>query len=582
MKKIRNSLPVFFVIFTLLFLSRCTIADDIQQLKNAVDSLQIIVGTPEFNTLVHLEFVDAKSKAYLADKSVIVSVSGKDAAMVFNNIGEKKSQYEAKLGILDLILDPSQIDTVKIKTTPVEFDVTIKAAGFSDVTKKIYFNNTKRQTINIPMINLTDAPAGVKVDSKINFVATGADGKTTQKATITLDAGKQLVEIPAGVVLKDKDGNKITGPVSSQIIFFDPLSPAAQEAIPGGLAVQAVLPGGATGDVEFVSAGMYFVTLKAGDKEVKTFEGGGIRLRTVVAPSLINPNTGVPVKANDVIEMWSIEEGTGKWIYEKTDTIRSVNGELVLEETVKHLSGWNWDFHFQSCSNGPKFVFSGITNKFYVNLSTNFSTIYGNSSTSYIDPTGTSLYSYYNNFIQLYNTPRNRPAKFTFANSPYNVGLNLSFSPSSIDISNMCDGKTYNIVVTNNTVTKEIVTVNLDLSASSSTNTTLVIKPNLPFYFALKNTSWIPATLKNGKASFQVELNKDYDLAFLLGNTSGKGNLKVGSQGTNFVVTFTPQISFSSTATSNPISFTVPKTSTNSVDIKYTAIVSDEILNLFK
>lgn len=581
MKRVKKLSPLLMVFFTLLFFSRCTITEDIQQLKNTVDSLNIIVSTPQFNTMASFEFVDAKTKAYVTDKPVYVTVTGKDAVKVFNNIGEKKVEYQAKLGVLDLIIDPSQIDSVKIQSTPIEFEVTIKVAGYSNVTQKVYFNNTKKQQITVPLINLTDAPTGVKVDTKTNFVSTGTDGKTTQKATVTLDAGKQLVEIPAGVVLKDKEGKALTGPISSEIVFFDPTSPDAQASIPGGLAIQATMPNGSTENIEFVSAGMYFVKLKSGDKEVKTFENGGIRLRTVVSPTLINPNTGNPVKANDVIDMWSIEEGTGRWVYEKTDTIRSINGELVLEETVKHLSGWNWDFHYKSCYNGPKFVFSGHNQPFYVDLSTNFSTIYGNNMTTYINPTNTNQNSYSNNFIQLYNTPTNRPANFKLKSSSYNIGTNLSFSPASIDISNMCDGKTYNIVVTNNTVATQVVTVNLDISATSATNKLLIIKPNLPIRYALKNTKWNNGYLVNGKATFPVELNKDYVLAIVFGNTSGQGNLKVVSQGSNYVVTFTPEMSFN-TNVPKVVTFTVPQTSTNSVDIKYSAILPDDILNLFK
>ncbi len=576
MKKIRNSLPVFLVLFTLLFFSRCTIGDDIQQLKNTVDSLQIIVGTPEFNTLVHLEFVDAKTKAYISNKSVSVSVAGKDAAMVFNNIGEKKAQYQSKLGIMDLILDPSQIDSVKMKTTPVEFDVTIKVEGYSNVTKKIYFNNAKKQFVTIPLINLTEAPTGVKVDVKTNFVATGSDGKTTQKATVSLDGGKQIVEIPSGVVLKDKDGNKLTGAISSQIIFFDPQSPTAQQSIPGGLAVQAVLPGGSsTGNVQFVSAGMFSVILKAGDKEVKTFENGGIRLRTVVSPTMINPKTRNPVKANDVIEMWSIDEGSGLWKYEKTDTIRSVNGELVLEETVNHLSTWNWDFYYNSCDSGPKFTFTGVNESFYVNIVSDFSDWgYTESITSSINSTDKS--------IQLYRVPRDRPTNFTFTSPASNIGKSLSFSPSTLSIANMCDGKTYNIVVTDNTIVSGVVTVNLDLTATSKTNNKLVIKPNLPIYYAPKGSFFGVTNLVNGKASFPVEIDKEYYLAFMVGDEGGYGTLKIGNQGANYLVTFTPEFSLNTAALPNPITLTVPKESNKSVDIKYTAIIPDNVLNVFK
>ena len=570
MKKIKNSLPFFAVIFTLLFFSRCTMGDDIQQLKNTVDSLQIIVGTPVFNTQVHLDFVDAKTQTYLSNKSVFVTVSGKDAATVFNNIGEKKLNYESKISFMDLILDPNQINADKMKTTPVEFDVTVKSAGYADVTQKIYFNNTNKQNVTIPLINLTNAPAGVQVDVKTNFVSTGSDGKTTTASSANSDAGKQSVVIPAGVVVKDVNGNKISGAISSQIVFIDPRFKEAQNAIPGGSSVQAKLKDGTTANVELVSAGMFMINLKAGDKVVKTLDGEGIKLRTVINPNLINPKTGKTVRENDVIDLWSIEDGTGKWNYEKSSIIRSMNGDLVVEETINHLSGWNLAFASDACPNGPKFVFKGDKLKLDVKLTAAFSGSQ-NSKEFTVDTQSPD----YNNF-SFSNVPKNQAATFKFESSATNFGEKYIFTPSSIDMSNMCEAKTYEITITKAAAQAEVVKINLKITATSGGTSAVIVAPNTVITLKEANgTTGKQVELKNGAATFSVELNKEYTLVVGLGSFSGEGKMKVVTQGNEYVVTFTPVKTGSTAAT--PITFKSPVTSDKSVDITYDVVTTDKI-----
>lgn len=567
MKKVRNSIPVFLVIFTSLFFSRCTIGDDIQQLKNTVDSLQIAVGTPVFDTQVHLEFVDAKTQAYLSNKSVFVTISGKDANLVFNNLGEKKTSYEAKLSFMDLILDPNQINADKMKDTPVEFDVTVKSAGYANVTKKVYFNSASKQKVTIPLISLTNAPDGVQVDVKANFSTTGSDGKTTQTSTINLPSGKQSVEIPAGVVIKDKDGKVVTGAISSQVIFVDPTSPTAQSAIPGGSSVQAKLKDGSTSNVELASAGMFFINLKAGDKDVKTFEGGGIKLKIVIPSTYVNPNTGVKVKANDLIDMWSIDEGTGKWNYERSCVIHSVNGELVVEETITHLSGWNLAYATNSCPNGPKFVFKGDISKVDVKLIAAFA-----SSQSVKEFTVDTTSPDY----QLHNVPQNQAATFTFVSASTNFGEKYIFTPSSVNMSNMCDSKSYDITISKAPAANETVTINLSIMATSTSQKNLAVALNTVLILSEDNVNaQKQIELINSATSFVVELNKSYTISLGLGTISGEGKLKVVTQGNNYVVTFTP-VKVGSTVPV-PITFTEPKTDAKTVNINYSVVITDKI-----
>lgn len=573
----------FAVIIPAVFFSRCTLTEDISSIKKSVDSLQIVVGTPKFNTNVHFEFIDAKTGLFLQNSDVSVVVSGKDASSIYNNIGQKKSNYLSKMGFVDLVVDPHKVDSVAIQTTPIEFVVTANVNGYLSASQKVAINKASRQTIRIKLIKMDSAPQGVSVAVNNSFAVSGADGKIQNSSTQSLNTGKQTIVIPKDVVLKDANGTPVTGTLKSEIVFFDPSSPTAQNAIPGTLAVEAKLSDGTSGNIQFASAGMFNVKLTAGDKTVKSFENGGMTIKTVLPANMINPKTGVAVKENDVIEMWSIEEGSGKWVFEKMDTVRKVNGDLVLEETVKHLSSWNWDWYYNTCYYGPKFVWKGsLSQDLYAKIKANFDSQNFETVES-INPSVS-----YKSEFRTYYTPQNMAATFSFENSNLNSsnGKELVFSPASVSVSNMCEGKTYEIQVSEKKII-ETVKVNVELSATSTSNKNLILMPNTWVYFfptSITSLAEISSSeMTNGKTSFSLELDKEYYIGALFGSSWGTGTIKVQNEGTSsYRLTFTPIIDFSTLQTATPISYVLPKDANKSVTVKYAGVLSDEVFNSLK
>lgn len=586
MKNIKKTMLYFAVIIPAVFFSRCTLTEDISSIKKSVDSLQIVVGTPKFNTNIHFEFVDAKTGLFIKNSDVSVVVSGKDASSIYNNIGQKKSSYASKMGFVDLVVDPHKVDSVAIQTTPIEFVVSASVNGYLSASQKVAINKASRQNFRIKLIKMDSAPEGVSVAVNNSFAVSGSDGKIQNSSTQSLNTGKQTIVIPKDVVLKDANGTPVTGTLKSEIVFFDPASPTAQNAIPGSLAVEAKLSDGTSGNIQFASAGMFNVKLTAGDKTVKSFENGGMAIKTVLPANMINPKTGVAVKENDVIEMWSIDEGSGKWIFEKMDTVRKVNGDLVLEETIKHLSSWNWDWWIPSCDNGPKFVFKGnlTSNNLVANVNAKYKYYgYEMSEDNQITVSTTGA----NSYLEI-QRPAQSAGTFTFENSTSNnsSGTELVFTPSTVDVTNMCEGKTYEIQVSEKKII-ETVKVNVELSATSTSNKNLVLMPNTWVYFfptsitslAEINTS----EMTNGKSAFSLELDKEYYIGALFGSSWGMGTIKVQNEGTSsYRLTFTPIIDFSTAQTSTPISYVLPKDATKSVTVKYAGVLSDEIFNSLK
>lgn len=575
----KKSIPVFLLLFSGIFLSKCTLTDDLNQLQDAIDSLYIVIGTPEFTTAVHIEFIDASSNEYISGQDVEVQISGKNASAIFSNMGTKESTFIAKHGFLDLIVNPAVVDTNAMKTTPIEFDVSVKSNQYRSVTQRVRLFSDGRTDVIIKLINLSNTPEGVTAAINNNFTATLPDGRTLQSAAIAMNGGQQSVTIPAGIVLKDANGNAISGTVKSEIIYFDPTSESAQDAFPGGLNVSARMEDNSTEEIQFVSAGMFTISLTAGNQTVKTLENGGITLKTTVPESLINPNTGLPVKDGDVIELWSLNEGSGEWVFEKMDTIYMVGGQLVLEETVTHLSSWNWDFFYSACSLGPKFIWRGnlTTKSAYAKITAKSPNLYSAKVTyQFVDPASSWF-----NHVQLYNTPRNVVTDFTFEDAGFDASRRLSFNPSTLRINNLCAGGTYIINVSETIIPSEMVNVNFDLTATSASNSQIVIKPNAYFYYRSPSVNWwYSFYLRNGKTTLELRLGQTYTILGYFGNNYGQGTLLVEKAGANEVkVTLTPSIQFASASSSNAVSFNLSLPANNTIDIKYNAVLPDNIFN---
>ena len=574
MKKLSRLIVYVALALLPMLFSHCTLTEDLGKLKTSLDSVKIALGTPEFKSLVHFQFIDAKTKQYITDVAT-VTVSGKNASAVYSTLGQSATTCTSIMGMLDLVLDPHQVDTTTIASNPLEFDVTVSLTGYVNATQRVIFNENKIKVVTISLINLSNLPSGVSVSQKANFAATSLTGALSQTATTTMNSGAQSVQIPQGVILKDASGNPVTGTVNSQIIFYNPTDSAAQAAIPGGLNVSAKLADGTTDNIHFVSAGMFGVSLNAGDQVVKTFENGGIDIKTKVDPTMINPNTGLPIKENDVIEMWSKNEGTGEWTFEKVDTVRKVGTDLVLEETVKHLSSWNWDFHINSCSNGPIIIWKGSISK-YVTVKINSSLPYNGNNSNDVITTLAYPGDYGYGTTQILNAPKDKSATLTFSSSDQNY----SFSPSSISISNLCNGGSYQVTISEK---GDFLTVNTDIGLSSASQPNFVIKPNATIYLSPSGAnSWSINSVKNGVASLHIKLGVNYDIFAMYGNATATAKLRVDNAPNNMlVVTCTPTVNSGSTSTSITLP-PVPKPTNNTIIVKYNIVLADNVFSSLK
>lgn len=573
MKK-KKLVLVYFVVFSAaVFFARCSMNEDVTKLKDSLAGLQVYMATPTFTTGARFEFVDAQTNEFIDNELIKVTVSGKDQALVHNNIGEQFSAYTTDHGRMELVLDPHKVNNSTLQQDPVKFNITAVANGYLSVTQNVLISAPNSKVIRIKLIKLDSKPEGVAIAVNNQFTTTNASGKVATRAFVEMNSGSQEFEIPVGVILKNEQGNPVAGKIKSEIVFFDPTSSEGLQSVPGGMAVNATMPDGSTQDITFVSAGMMFISLTVDDQKVKTMENGGMKIKTKVSNTIINPETGQPVKENDKIAMWSIDDGTGKWTFEKYSTIRRVNGELVLEETINHLSGWNWDFHYGSCNLGPKITWIGLDALSKKEIPQAYITtdfVKGFNSSS-------SLVTLDADGLQLMNTPSNVPVRMEINHYLGNLASTLSFSPSVIVMDNMCDGQNYEITVTETLNTAvEFVTANFNLTATTASDTSVVATPSTWLYTrCYYNDKYRDNSLflNKGKVVTNFAVDTQYQIAGSFGKYYGYGFLKVEKHdASNYKVTL-GQIHFGSNTSPESSIQIVPKNDDGSINVKFKATV---------
>lgn len=568
MRKVKLLLVYFTVLSTAVFFTQCTFKEDIENLNDSFDDFKVYIASPEFSTGARFEFVDAKTDQIIEGSLITLTVTGKDNAIVYNNMGEQLVSYKTQHGQFELVIDEHKVNPATIQKEPILFDVTAVADGYLTATQNVILSQANSKIITVRLVSLTNQPEGVAVAVQDKVTTTNSTGKVEKTATVSLNSGAQEVVIPAGVILRDENGQVLPGKINTKIVSFDPTNAEALKSVPGGMNVVATMPGGTTESVSFDPAGIMFVTFTADDKKVKSFAEGGVKISTKVSPKSINPKTKLPFKENDVIALWSLDEGSGKWKFEKNETVQRVSGELVFTTTLTHLSGYLFGSTVATCTSVPVIQWKGLSalsqnEELQVIISSDFS-----SDTKIVTLKGQS--------ISLDGMPSGIPVKIEIKNHN-NIFSTLSFSPAILNITNNCTNQVYDVTVTETKNTGvEFVTVNFDLLITAESANQVGIQPTTRISSSMVyNSKTIKKTIDliQGKSRTSFVLNTPYKLSGTYGNDYGEGELRIIKvDASNYRVTLTP-LSFGSATAAVPYTLTIPKNSDGSIDVRYNANV---------
>jgi len=311
-------------------------------------------------------------------------------------------------------------------------------------------------------------------------------------------------------------------------------------------------------------------------------------LKTEIPYGIINPETNLPYKEYETIGMWSREEGSSEWGYEKDAKVKNVNGQLILEEYLTHLSDYMFAHYYELCDISVKVnftgkvspndgaVFGGMNDVYFYLVDTDgneelvdYKSISLSQDGTFFQPSNGRMYVYRNT------------AKIKIVPAPYNY-KKLVFSQTLFDVPAGCSNLDVNIAVS------EIVEpdpnkldINFDLAVSSGP---LTVKPSLEIKYRKtgSGSAYSSTTLSFGKGKMGIDLNADYDIVVTLGARQGKGKMKIESiSATQFKVTFS-ELSFEGQSSGTPVVFNVVKAADGSLTVAYNVEVDADVLNQLK
>lgn len=256
-----------------------------------------------------------------------------------------------------------------------DIKVTAKADGYIDTGVSVLLSedtDTYRVTLNMVKAQSGQAAPGIWV--AIQDISPSVDGGVVGEAIIAetrpqVGTPKVKVSIPAGTQMMDVEGNLVDG-AALNIVSFDPYKAAALAAYPGGLNVIAEAEGflidgvPQTGQtrINFKSAGFVAITIadENGHKVKQFSEQIAVAMQFQIGTRDADGNL---VKVGDTVPVWSYDEDTGKWTYEKEGRVQDLDindGMFDLVYTIDHLTFFNLDWHYSANCTSARFSLTDL------------------------------------------------------------------------------------------------------------------------------------------------------------------------------------------------------------------------------
>jgi len=345
---------ITFLILTLSFLVSLLITSC--DVKNPVDGLELRVKTLARTTVVSVSIYDAATENLIKPDQVEVTFQGKDGDKIITLSNEQITRATTTTGILNFAVSDNTIPT---PNSPVEITAVVTAPDYISSSVQIFITSPGASSHSIQLANVYNTPEGVESEEESKSGVVDEGGNVTEKVTFysledTTNA-KATITIPEGTVLKDKDGNPLTGDIQTRVSYFDPMDEESLNSFPGGFSVNTGVERGS-----FVTAGFVAIDMTVGGTEVEQF-GSEVTVQIAIPKDLLNPETGQPLAPNDIVPLWSYDEKTGEWkkegeviVPESSGLAKVINGESYYRVSTKinHLSYWNLDWFQDACVEG--------------------------------------------------------------------------------------------------------------------------------------------------------------------------------------------------------------------------------------
>ena len=335
-----------------------------KKVTNPLDNMQLLIDYNLIKTTIDVHIHDAATGELLGkemSQAVSLTITGRDSDAVVDVLGmtPKNNRFSVNRGIANMALSP-KLGYTPSETNRISYNIVVTLPGYLTTTQQVNITKTGRNFVSIHVVPLNNTPSGVAAIVAPGVATTLPGGQVTSPATVTLPDGEATIQIPEGIVMRDVQGNILSGNLNVTVVHFDNTDPNALAAFPGGLTPTVQRLDGSTESGMFYSAG--FVAIEITDdqgRQANQFFDGAIALTSTVSSATYNPLTQTNIAAGDIVPLWSLDESTGIWTEEGTAVVENNNGPLEFNVELTHLSYYNFDWFLGAmCEIGRPFVFT--------------------------------------------------------------------------------------------------------------------------------------------------------------------------------------------------------------------------------
>lgn len=506
-------------------------------IKSCTHPLENVKVNPDMNNLelespknaVFIQFIDKESGE--AVTGVDITLGGDGVSKLFN-IDNETTFAQDEVGFVKIFTERESIQS------SVDFNVTVSHSQYLTTTQPISIvPEDTVQLIDINMISISNPPAGVSIQQE---TFTLVDNQVSEEVVMEAECDKSsdpstcVVTLEPGTQLLDENGNILSGEVKATLGYFSTDSDESLESFPGGLTAPNVLDenGDPMDPVVFETAGLISMEVTAGGKTVKSFSKP-IKVSMELNDNQINAE-GEAVTEGSTVPVWSMDKGTGVWKMEGTATItKNSNKKLVASYDVPHLSYWNFDYFYRSCTYGS-----------VIKTTLDSSVPRGGYYARFVNTANNRViknkyvYLRNNDYVRIYNAPRGVNVKMEL----YSRGLSSELITTTESFSLCGDNKTIHFANTNGAPKS---TISMQLIATCPDNKDAIEMSARGYVYARKVNTYrwyyMGRITEDGKFSTdQLNLGETYEF-YAYGYV---GNKYMGSKQFNYKISSTEIVEY--------------------------------------
>lgn len=259
-------------------------------ITNPTDGLAVIVSTIERQTLVGVNISDPDGVNIKS--SLNIKFTGQDSSKVIDEVNNKLTSISTSDGNLVFAIKDG---TVISESAPVKLVLQIRSASkeYMDIDYPVTLTHSGNQTFYIKMIKMNALSASGIEQVKNSPTAGTADasGKVTTPVTVTTASGTSLT-VPQGNILKDNNGNPLSGKISVSLTTY---SPQAASILPAGKLTM--------NNKTYTSVSGFSLQLSDQNGKLAASTGSTTSNLSIPFNNLMNPSTNQPFKAGDKLEV---------------------------------------------------------------------------------------------------------------------------------------------------------------------------------------------------------------------------------------------------------------------------------------